>query len=226
MNKKSLWAVVGLLLIVVVVVVALAYNKKDAVPVATTAAPTYQPMSNNAPGAPFFGTLVSSTPTSVTAKGQDGTTKTFTITAQTPVISTVKAGEVAGTLASAQPGAHIVVMFDKANPTTIANIQLLAAPAAPPTVPTGSTMVTLAGVVVSHSANSLVITKQTDGTKATIALSKNTQIISNASAGKTGKTLSYLTDNNSYVSVQAIQTGTTYTAFAVQILIPLDALMQ
>jgi len=128
---------------------------------------------------------------------------------------------VASGLASAKAGTQLVVTFDKTSPSVVANMQLLTPPSPPPALAAGSTFASLSGTVVSHSAISLVIQKQPDNAKVTVALSKNTKVISNVSAGQTGKTLSSLQDGASYVMVQAVQTGTTYNAFSVQILVPI-----
>ena len=91
----------------------------------------------------------------------------------------------------------------------------------PSALPAGSTFTSLSGPELSHTATSMVVMDQAANAKITIAITKNTFVLSNVSAGQKGKDLSYLTDGSSYVYVNAVKTGSTYTANSIQILIPI-----
>jgi len=175
----------------------------------------------NAPGMPVAGTIEAVSVTSITIKPQSGTARTFAITSDTRIISTVEAGEAGMGLDAAKAGTAATVVPSTADPLVAANVQLVMPPAPAPMPPAGATYINITGPVLSHSATSLVVKNLQINANAAIVITADTKVISNVAEGERGRGIQDIVDNTTFVSVGAVQTGTTYTAHTVQILVPI-----
>lgn len=168
----------------------------------------------------FFGSVESASAQSITVKSDQEGTKTFRVAASTMVVSTMPAGKVAPAITGIMPGARVVVEPEPADASTARSVQVQMPPVVPQSALSESAqLVSLGGPVLSHSASSITI--RTESGPTTLTLSKDVQVISNVVAGTAGKSLSDIVNNETPVIIQAVHSGSAYTAYVVQILVPL-----
>ncbi len=219
MNTKLLW--VALAFVAALAAYAVFFSGIFSGPMGPRDNRTPVEIDPNAPGMPVAGTIEAVSAGSITIKPQSGNARTFAITPDTRIISTVEAGEAGLGLAAAQVGTPATVVPSTTDASLAANLQLILPPAPAPMPPAGATYVNIAGPVLSHSATGLVVKNLQINANAAIAITPDTRIISNVAEGERGLGLSDIADNSTFVSVGAVESAGAYTAHTVQILVPI-----
>ncbi len=219
MNTKLLW--VALVLVAALAAYAVFFSGMFSGPIGPRDNRTPVEIDPNAPGMPVAGTIEAISPGSITIKPQSGTVRTFAITSDTRIISTVEAGEAGLGLDAAKVGTAATVVPSSADPLVAANVQLVLPPAPAPMPPAGSAYVNITGPVLSHSAAGLVVKNLQINANAAIAITEDTRVISNVAKGERGLGMGDIVDNSTFVSVGAVESAGAYTAHTVQILVPI-----
>lgn len=136
-----------------------------------------------------FGSLVSSTDTTVTIKLQDGSQTSFPISPLTKVVSTVAEGETAKELSDLPVGSMLLVV-PGAGDSGAASVQVLSL-TPPPSFAAGEIPVSINGVVVEREGAQLVLSLK-DGGQQRVWVTNKTRILSNVPAGQKGMSFSSL----------------------------------
>jgi hypothetical protein len=183
MIRKIVWSVLAVL--VVAAAVASAYWQRMSLPLLQPQAVAPQMQVDNSV---VGGSVANVSASSITVTKQDGTSATFSVTADTAIISRVSAGQTGKALSDLVKGTMVIIV---PNPNNRFNAKSVAIVPPPPIAPSTAAGIpaTFAGTVVSVSAAGFTLISQ-DNTSATVTMLNGTQIFSDVESGQNGKTKS------------------------------------
>jgi hypothetical protein len=217
MNKSiKITGVVILFLLLAVAVAGTVYYRSLINSNTTTIENAQQVPATDNPA--VIGQLQSFAVNSITLKLQDSSTKTFSVSTTTKVITQVTSGQTGKRLAEIAPGTTILVQPHELNSTVADMVSVVPLSAVSAQDPAGPP-VFVSGILVSVTDNSVVL-NTTQDPALRVSITKDTDILSNVLAGERGKTLKEATAGM-YVQVSGVATSKGLVAKSIQLLVPL-----